>query len=46
MAFTSSFNKTVKVQEVDKFDSIMTALAIWYLGSHVDFAAVAKDCSR
>lgn len=46
MAFTPSFNKTVRAQEVDKFDSIMTALAIWYLGGHVDFVTVAKDCSR
>ncbi|KAK4075104.1 uncharacterized protein Triagg1_4768 [Trichoderma aggressivum f. europaeum] len=45
LAFTSSFDKTVKVWKVDQSGSIMTALATWYFGGNVNFVAVAKDGS-
>ncbi|KAL7906871.1 hypothetical protein GGI35DRAFT_97564 [Trichoderma velutinum] len=45
LAFTSSFDKTVKVWKVDKPGSTMTALASWHFGGNVNFVAVAKDGS-
>ncbi|UKZ81974.1 hypothetical protein TrVFT333_009755 [Trichoderma virens FT-333] len=45
LAYTSSFDKTVKVWKVDKSGSTMTALATWYFGGNVNFVAAAKDGS-
>ncbi|KAL7792663.1 hypothetical protein V8C43DRAFT_282109 [Trichoderma afarasin] len=45
LAFTSSFDKTVKVWKVDESGSNMTALATWYFGGNVNFVSVAKDGS-
>lgn len=45
LAYTSSFDKTVKVWKVDKTGSTMTALATWHFGGNVNFVAAAKDGS-
>ncbi|KAL7933382.1 hypothetical protein V8C35DRAFT_53544 [Trichoderma chlorosporum] len=45
LAYTSSFDKTVKVWKVDKSGNTMTALATWYFGGNVNFVAAAKDGS-
>ncbi|PON20739.1 hypothetical protein TGAM01_v210429 [Trichoderma gamsii] len=45
LAYTSSFDKTVKVWKVDETGSNMTALATWYFGGNVNFVAAAKDGS-
>ncbi|UKZ56222.1 hypothetical protein TrVGV298_010055 [Trichoderma virens] len=45
LAYTSSFDKTVKVWKVDKSGSTMTALATWCFGGNVNFVAAAKDGS-
>lgn len=44
-AFTSSFDKTVKVWEVGRDGTSMAALATWQHQGHVNFVAVAKDGS-
>ncbi|UKZ64384.1 uncharacterized protein TrAtP1_005600 [Trichoderma atroviride] len=45
LAYTSSFDKTVKVWKVDPTGSNMTALATWYFEGNVNFVAAAKDGS-
>ncbi|KAM0464331.1 hypothetical protein ACHAPV_002888 [Trichoderma viride] len=45
LAYTSSFDKTVKVWKVDQTGSNMTALATWYFEGNVNFVAAAKDGS-
>lgn len=45
LAYTSSFDKTVKVWKVDKTGSTMTAIATWHFGGNVNFVAAAKDGS-
>ncbi|KAL7950921.1 hypothetical protein V8C42DRAFT_307933 [Trichoderma barbatum] len=45
LAYTSSFDKTVKVWKVDNSGSTMTALATWYFGGNVNFVVAAKDGS-
>jgi WD40 repeat protein len=45
LAYTSSFDKTVKVWKVDETGSTMTALATWHFEGNVNFVAAAKDGS-
>ncbi|KAL7926506.1 quinon protein alcohol dehydrogenase-like superfamily [Trichoderma austrokoningii] len=45
LAYTSSFDKTVKVWKVDSTGSNMTALATWHFEGNVNFVAAAKDGS-
>ncbi|KAL7799856.1 quinon protein alcohol dehydrogenase-like superfamily [Trichoderma ceciliae] len=45
LAYTSSFDKTVKVWRVDETGSTMTALATWHFDGNVNFVAAAKDGS-
>ncbi|UKZ89902.1 uncharacterized protein TrAFT101_004938 [Trichoderma asperellum] len=45
LAYTSSFDKTVKVWKVDETGSNMTALATWHFEGNVNFVAAAKDGS-
>ncbi|KAL6864421.1 WD40 repeat-like protein [Trichoderma novae-zelandiae] len=45
LAYTSSFDRTVKVWKVDEAGSTMTALATWYFGGNVNFVSAAKDGS-
>ncbi|RFU73298.1 hypothetical protein TARUN_8948, partial [Trichoderma arundinaceum] len=45
LAYTSSFDKTVKVWKVDKTGSTMTAVATWHFDGNVNFVAAAKDGS-
>ncbi|KJZ77775.1 hypothetical protein HIM_02952 [Hirsutella minnesotensis 3608] len=44
-AFTSSFDRTVKVWHVSKDGSHMEAVATWHHGGNVNFVAAAKDGS-
>ncbi|KOS22096.1 Rik1-associated factor 1 [Escovopsis weberi] len=45
LAFTSSFDGTVKIWNVSKDGSSMTAIATWHLGGNVNFVSAAKDGS-
>ncbi|PTB63822.1 WD40 repeat-like protein [Trichoderma citrinoviride] len=45
LAYTSSFDRTVKVWKIDEAGSTMTALATWYFGGNVNFVSAAKDGS-
>ena len=45
LAFTSSFDKTVKAWQITEDGSSMTALATWLHTGNVNFVAVAKDGS-
>lgn len=45
LAFTSSFDKTVKVWKVDRSTGSMHAIATWHHGGNVNFVSVAKDGS-
>lgn len=45
LAYTSSFDRTVKVWKIDETGSTMTALATWYFGGNVNFVSAAKDGS-
>lgn len=44
-AYTSSFDKTVKVWKVAKDGSVMEAIATWHHQGNVNFVAAAKDQS-
>ncbi|KAL7808339.1 quinon protein alcohol dehydrogenase-like superfamily [Trichoderma aethiopicum] len=45
LAYTSSFDRTVKVWKIDESGTTMTALATWYFGGNVNFVSAAKDGS-
>ncbi|KAK1239465.1 hypothetical protein MKX07_008953 [Trichoderma sp. CBMAI-0711] len=45
LAYTSSFDRTVKVWKVEEDGSTMTALATWHFGGNVNFVSAAKDGS-
>ncbi|KPM35327.1 hypothetical protein AK830_g11248 [Neonectria ditissima] len=45
LAFTSSFDKTVKVWKVDPAGRSMESLATWHHAGNVNFVAAAKDGS-
>lgn len=44
-AYTSSFDRTVKVWRTDNAGSLMECLATWYHDGNVNFVAAAKDGS-
>ncbi|KAF7554969.1 hypothetical protein G7046_g6669 [Stylonectria norvegica] len=45
LAYTSSFDKTVKVWKVDAEGNLMKVLATWHHDGNVNFVAAAKDGS-